>query len=47
MSCTIAIAGKGGTGKTTVAALTVLRCTPVEEGEGDFAVACQISRILG
>ena len=25
----------------------VLRCTPVEEGEGDYAVACQISRILG
>jgi hypothetical protein len=30
-----------------VAELKVLRCTPVGETEGSFAVACQISRILG
>jgi hypothetical protein len=29
------------------AEVQVLRCTPVEDGEGDYAVACQISRILG
>ena len=29
------------------AELKVLRCTPVEEGSGSFAVAARISRILG
>ena len=29
------------------AELKVLRCTPVLEAEGSFAVACEISRILG
>ncbi len=29
------------------AEVQVLRCTPVEDGDGSFAVACQINRILG
>ena len=29
------------------AEVQVLRCTPVEGGEGSFAAACQISRVLG
>ncbi|MCB1791080.1 MAG: PilZ domain-containing protein [Gammaproteobacteria bacterium] len=29
------------------AEVRVLRCTQVEGGEGSFAVACQISRVLG
>ena len=29
------------------AEVQVLRCTPVEGGEGSFAIACQISRVLG
>ena len=29
------------------AELKVLRCTPVDEATGSFAVACEISRILG
>ena len=29
------------------AEVRVLRCTPVEGGEGSFAVACQINRVLG
>ena len=29
------------------AEVEVLRCTPVDGGEGSFAVACQISRVLG
>ncbi|MCB1787140.1 MAG: PilZ domain-containing protein [Chromatiaceae bacterium] len=30
-----------------IAEVRVLRCTPVGENEGSFAVACQINRILG
>jgi hypothetical protein len=30
-----------------VAEVRVLRCTPVSDDDGSFAVACQISRILG
>ena len=29
------------------AEVRVLRCMPVEGGEGSFAVACQINRVLG
>lgn len=29
------------------AEVQVLRCTPVDGGQGSFAVACQISRVLG
>ena len=29
------------------AELRVVRCTPLEESDGSFAVACEISRILG
>lgn len=29
------------------AEVQVLRCHPVAEGEGSFAVACQIERVLG
>jgi hypothetical protein len=29
------------------AEVRVLRCAPVEGGEGSFAVACQIQRVLG
>lgn len=29
------------------AEVRVLRCSPVEGGEGSFAVACQIQRVLG
>lgn len=30
-----------------IAEVQVLRCQPVADGEGSFAVACQIRRILG
>jgi hypothetical protein len=30
-----------------VAEVKVLRCTPVDGGEGSYAIACQISRVLG
>lgn len=29
------------------AEVRVLRCTPLAEGEGSFAVACEIARVLG
>ena len=29
------------------AEVQVLRCTPVDGGEGSFAAACQITRVLG
>jgi hypothetical protein len=30
-----------------VADVRVLRCSPAEDREGEFSVACQISRLLG